>query len=125
MMQQESDRRIKAMWELNCKSTFLLSGSVDLMTQELVMLDAVLLAEAKDQANWAALSTLAGELPEGDIRAAFQRAIDEVVPQEAEHLGWARDMRAKLIGMQARSGTMAKMGPRAEETIARIRVLLE
>jgi ferritin-like metal-binding protein YciE len=31
------------------ESTFLLSVSVDLMTQELVMLDAVLLAEAKDQ----------------------------------------------------------------------------
>ncbi|HEX6237302.1 MAG TPA: ferritin-like domain-containing protein [Acidimicrobiales bacterium] len=107
------------------ESTFLLSGSVDLMTQELVMLDAVLLAEAKDQANWAALSTLAGELPEGDIRAAFQRAIDDVVPREAEHLDWARDMRAKLIGMQARSGTMAKMGARAEEMTARIHGLLE
>jgi hypothetical protein len=34
------------------ESTFLLEGSVDLMTQELVMLDAVLLAQAKDHANW-------------------------------------------------------------------------
>src|ERR671910_789444 len=45
------------------ESTFLLGGSVDLMTQELVMLDAVLLAEAKDHANWACLSALTGELP--------------------------------------------------------------
>ena len=34
------------------ESTFLLAGSVDLMTQELVMPDAVLLAEAKEHANW-------------------------------------------------------------------------
>ncbi|MFP3901141.1 MAG: hypothetical protein ACLFXM_09805 [Acidimicrobiia bacterium] len=107
------------------ESTFLLSGSVDLMTQELVMLDAVLLAETKDQANWAALSTLAGELPDGDVRAAFQRAIDQVVPREDEHLAWARDMRARLIRTQAKSGTMAKMGAKAEEMIARIRGLLD
>src|SRR5699024_7391206 len=40
------------------ESTFLLGGSVDPMDQEMVMLDAVFLAEAKDNANWATLGAL-------------------------------------------------------------------
>ena len=54
------------------ESTFLLGGSIDLMTQELVMLDAVLLAEAKDHANWAGLVGARDRLPRG--RAAERRA---------------------------------------------------
>lgn len=34
------------------ESTFMLGGSVGVVTQEMVMLDAVLLAEAKGQPNW-------------------------------------------------------------------------
>src|SRR4029450_2469222 len=45
------------------ESTFLLGGPVDLLTQEPVMLDAVLLAEAKDQANWSCLAGMAEDLP--------------------------------------------------------------
>jgi rubrerythrin len=107
------------------ESTFLLAGSVDLMTQELVMLDAVLLAEAKDHANWSCLSSLADQLPTGDVRAAFEAAVGQVEPQEDEHLGWAQEMRCKMISMQAQSGAMQAMGAKAEELMARIKSLFD
>ena len=62
------------------ESTFLLGGSVDLMTAELVMLDAVLLAEAMDHANWSGLAQLADGLPEGEVRDAVRAAVDAVEP---------------------------------------------
>ena len=102
------------------ESTFLLGGSVDLMTQELVMLDAVLLAEAKDHANWSGLSQLVAEFPEGEMRSAVQEAVDRVEPEEDEHLGWAQDMRTKLISAQVKSGAMQTMTAKAEEMVARI-----
>jgi rubrerythrin len=103
------------------ESTFLLAGSVDLMTQELVMLDAVMLAEAKDHANWSGLSKLIDTFPEGEIRDHVRRAVGQVDPQEDQHLGWAQDMRSKLITLQVRSGAMATMGAKAEEMMARIK----
>ncbi|HEY8526217.1 MAG TPA: hypothetical protein VIL48_14700 [Acidimicrobiales bacterium] len=103
------------------ESTFLLVGSIDPMTQELVMLDAVLLAEAKDHANWSGLAQLVDTFPEGEVRDHVRRAVDRVEPQEDEHLGWAQDMRAKLIELQVRSGALAAMGAKAEEAMARIK----
>jgi len=103
------------------ESTFLLTGSVDLMTQELVMLDAVLLAEAKDHANWSCLASLADSLPEGNVRTAFVEAVEQVEPQEDEHFGWASDMRCKMISAQATSRTMQVAGETAEKVIARIK----
>jgi rubrerythrin len=103
------------------ESTFMLAGSVDLMTQELVMLDAVMLAEAKDHANWSGLSQLVDSFPEGDIRDHVRRAVEQVEPQEDDHLGWAQQTRSKLIAMQVKSSGMATMGAKAEEMVARIK----
>lgn len=103
------------------ESTFLLAGSVDLMTQELVMLDAVMLAEAKDHANWSGLSKMVDSFPEGDVRALVREAVAQVEPQEDEHLGWAQDMRHKMIAMQVSSGAMTTVAAKAEEMAARIR----
>jgi rubrerythrin len=103
------------------ESTFLLSGSVDLMTQELVMLDAVLLAEAKDHANWSGLSQLVDTFPEGEIRDHVRRAVERVEPQEDDHLGWAQETRSKLIALQVKSGVMATIGAKTEEAVARIK----
>jgi ferritin-like metal-binding protein YciE len=88
------------------ESTFLLGGSVDVMTQELVMLDAVLLAEAKDHTNWSGLAQLVDVVPEGGARDAVRAAVERVEPEEDEHLDWLQDMRTKLIGAQVRSGGM-------------------
>ena len=107
------------------ESTFLLAGSVDLMTQELVMLDAVLLAEAKDHANWSCLSSLVRDMPDGDIRGAFQAAVERVEPQEDDHFGWAQNMRCKMIAAQARGGALQRAGQKAEELIAQVKGLFE
>lgn len=107
------------------ESTFLLTGSVDLMTQELVMLDAVLLAEAKDHANWSGLSKLAAGIPEGDVRDAFTEAVEQVEPQEDEHLSWATETRTKMIAVQATSRATQVVGEAAEQVVARIRSWLD
>lgn len=107
------------------ESTFLLTGSVDLMTQELVMLDAVLLAEAKDHANWACLATLVAALPDGDIRDAFVEAVETVQPQEDEHFGWASNVRCKMISAQATSRATQVVGEAAETVISRIKKWLD
>jgi hypothetical protein len=107
------------------ESTFLLAGSIDLLTQEFVMLDAVLLAEAKDHANWSCLAAMVEDLPENDVRSAFESAVDEVEVQEDEHLRWAQDMRCRMISLQFRSGPTTTLSMKAEEVIARIKGLFD
>jgi rubrerythrin len=107
------------------ESTFLLAGSIDLLTQELVMLDAVLLAEAKDHANWSCLAAMVEDLPGGDERDALQWAVDDVEVQEHEHLQWARDMRCRMISLQSRSGPTSTLSMKAEEIVSRIKGLFD
>ncbi|HEY8543638.1 MAG TPA: ferritin-like domain-containing protein [Acidimicrobiales bacterium] len=107
------------------ESTFLLAGSVDLMTQELVMLDAVLLAEAKDHANWSCLSQLVESLPEGEVRDAVAEAVQQVEPQEDEHLGWATEMRCTLVSAQAKSKAVQVGGETMEQLVARVQSWLD
>jgi rubrerythrin len=68
----------------------LLSGSVDNLTMELAVLEAVLLAERKDQANWKLLRLLADQLPDSVPAQAIRRAIEQVEAQEDEHVRWAQ-----------------------------------
>jgi ferritin-like metal-binding protein YciE len=107
------------------ESTFLLTGSIDLMTLELVMLDAVLLAEAKDHANWGCLAALTEHLPEGDDHDAFTDAVNQVLPQEDEHFGWATEMRCKMISAQATSRATQVVDEAAETIISRIKKWLD
>jgi rubrerythrin len=106
------------------ESTFLLAGSVDLMTLELVMLDAVLLAEAKDHANWSCLAAMVEDLPGGQVRDALDAAVDEIEVQEDEHLRWAQDTRSRMISLQATSSPPTSRSMKAEEVLARIKNLL-
>jgi hypothetical protein len=103
------------------ESTFALAGSLDLMTAEMAMLDAVFLAESMDHANWKLLGTLTSEMDRGELRDRFQAAVDEVEDQEDEHLGWATTTKERLVKMQAKSSMMASMGEKTEELIAKIR----
>lgn len=103
------------------ESTFLLGGSIDIMTEEMVMLDAVLLAESVCHANWQAMGQLGHELPEGDIRTKWLAAVEEVEQQEDEHLEWAREARMKMALVQARSPAMAAAGAKAEELVATVK----
>lgn len=79
------------------ESTYLLDGSIDPMTAELVMLEAVLLAEAKDHANWELLATLAAAMTDGDVRERIRAVTADVLAQEEEHYTWARDTRTRML----------------------------
>ena len=102
------------------ESTFMLNGAIDLMTAEMAMLDAVFVAESIDHDNWQALSKLVATMPEGAVREAFQAAVEQVEEQEDEHLGWARETRARLVDLQARNTLAANMSMKTEEVLARI-----
>jgi rubrerythrin len=103
------------------ESTFGLSGSVDVMTAEMMMLDAVLLAESIDHANWTAMAELADDLPRGDVKQAFRDAVAEVLEDEDEHLDWAREMRTRMIVLQANHETATAVAAEAEELAERVR----
>jgi len=103
------------------ESTFMLRGSLDVMTAEMAMLDAVFLAESADHANWSMLAELVPHLPDGPLRETFERAVAEVEDQEDEHLGWARDTKARLVSMQARSPLGSVVAAKAEELVVRVR----
>jgi rubrerythrin len=114
-------RAIEGMDSKLLESTFMLDGSIDVMTAEMAMLDAVFVAESVDHANWQTLAQLTGELPEGSMRDAFRQAVDEVEQQEDEHLEWALGTRAHLTMLQARSDMLTTVGAKAEELVARVR----
>lgn len=105
------------------ESTFMLDGSIDLMTRELVMLDAVLLAETRDHANWSGLAGLVQRFPPGQPRDAVRRAVEQVEAEEDQHLEWVRSTRSKMIALQASGSPVAAVGAKAEEAVARIRNL--
>jgi hypothetical protein len=71
--------------------TALKSAGLSAEELELSDLHCVVLAETTDQGNWAALEAIAARL-EGapDLAAPMMQALQEVGPQEEEHLGWAR-----------------------------------
>jgi rubrerythrin len=79
------------------EATFMLDGSVDAVTAELTMLDAVALAEAKCHANWEFLGAIASALDAGPVRDALEDAVSRVQPQEDEHLAWATSTRRELL----------------------------
>lgn len=70
--------------------TLLLSGSVDELTLELTGLEAVIAAEQQCHSNWELLSALADKVSDPTIKGALQDAVKQVMPQEDEHLTWAK-----------------------------------
>jgi rubrerythrin len=103
------------------ESTFLLAGSVDLMTAEMAMLDAVFLAESMDHANWKLLAQLIEKMSPGALRDAFQRAVDEVEQEEDEHLAWAATTKERLVMLEATDSVIALAGAKTEELVARVK----
>jgi rubrerythrin len=89
------------------ESTFLLGGSVDPTTAELAMVEAVLLAETKDHANWELLADLCTRMAAGPVRQQLETATAEVLAQEEEHDAWARETRAALLTALATGGSEA------------------
>jgi hypothetical protein len=97
------------------ESTFLLAGSIDPFAGELALVEAVFVAESVDHANWASMADLRDALPDGDVRDAVRRAVDEVEPDEDEHLEWARSTRARLVAQRLADtdGAAAEFDPTA------------
>lgn len=79
------------------QSTFMGTGSVDADTAELAILEAVMLAEAKDRANWEVLTQLAAQITDESLRNQFETVTEQVLAQEVEHHSWARDTRAAML----------------------------
>ena len=103
------------------QATFLLSGSIDVMTQEMVMLDAVFLAESMDHANWSTLAKLRDDMPDGAAKDAVTEAVAKVEPEEDEHLEWARTTKARMTQMQAKSSMATTAMMKTEELVATVR----
>jgi rubrerythrin len=82
----------------------LLAGSVDNLTMELAILEAVLLAERKCHANWELLGALADQLPDSAPAQAIRRAVDEVEDQENEHVRWAQQSWGQALLAQITAG---------------------
>jgi rubrerythrin len=98
------------------ESTFMVEGSLDPVTAELAMLEAVMLAEAKDRANWVVLSQLASQMVDGDLRRRFETVTAGILAQEEEHYTWASDTRtALLLGLAAGAEAVGRSKP-AERT---------
>ena len=114
-------RAVQGMDTAVLESTFRTDGTMDVMVREMAMLDAVLLAETIDHANWANMAQLCEDLPDGPVRETLTRAVTQVGPQEDEHLRWASDMKAKMTRLQASSPTMAKVGAKAEELVETVK----
>jgi rubrerythrin len=107
------------------ESTYTTSGSVDPMTAEMALLDAVFIAESVDRANWQTFSTIVELLPDGELRDAMSAAAAEVEAQEDEHLGWATQTKQRMIALQVKSSAMQTVGVRVEELVARVRILFD
>ncbi|HUP76619.1 MAG TPA: hypothetical protein VM282_26530 [Acidimicrobiales bacterium] len=97
------------------EATYLATGTLDLAVRESAILDAVLLAETIDHANWQGLAQLCGLLPQDAARSSLESAVDEVLAEEDEHLAWAQQTRARLTMLQAQPSLMAKEGRRVED----------
>lgn len=114
-------RAIEGMDTALVESTYRVAGTADEMVTEMVMLDAVFLAETMCHANWSTLSRLCESALEGDVAERVRAAVERVEDQEDEHLAWARDTKAKMTELQARSSVAARAGAAAEGLAARIR----
>jgi rubrerythrin len=86
------------------EAALLLPDGADQQTLELAILESVMLAESKCHSNWSLIQKMAGELPEGLARTAFEKAVEQVEDQEDEHIRWARETWEQLIMTLARSG---------------------
>jgi rubrerythrin len=114
-------RAVEGMDSKLVEATYIGTGSVDLMTAEMAMLDAVYLAETMCHTNWQLLSSLVEALSAGELRDAVVSAVEEVEDQEDEHLEWARATKTRLVQMQAQSSFTTTVGVKAEELVATIK----
>jgi hypothetical protein len=102
-------------------ATFILDGSLDILTRELAMLDAVVVASTVDNSNWDLLAEVCAELGEGAERTALAAVVDAVRPDVAENHLWALQTRKRMVMMQARHPVRAGMQATAEGALDRLK----
>jgi hypothetical protein len=95
------------------EATWILDGSLDILTRELAMLDAVVLAFTVDNSNWELLAELAGELG-GSAGSALTEVVEVVQPDVAANTAWAMQTRKRIVMMQAKHPVMAGVQATAE-----------
>jgi hypothetical protein len=98
------------------EATFLLDGSLDILTRELVMLDAVVLALTVDNSNWELLAEIADGLT-CPAAGALTAVVETVRPDVADNHAWALQTRKRIILMQAKHPVMAGAQATAEATL--------
>lgn len=81
---------------------------VEPVWQELGMLDAVLLVEAKDRSNWRALAAVVDAFPDDEAGRMLRAASQQVLADEEEHFGWAEQTRNGLLATQLHNGRAGK-----------------
>jgi rubrerythrin len=114
-------RLVHAMNTHLVESVVLAAGSADELPREMAMLEAVVLGETKDHANWSFLSSLCEKMSDGPSRDALRAAVDQVEPEEDEHVGWAKQTWQRMNTMQATSSTMMKITDFAEKAFASVK----
>jgi ferritin-like metal-binding protein YciE len=79
------------------ESTWALGGSIDDATEELMMIEAVMVAEAKCLGNWQLLANIATDMADGEVKRQFTSTTADVLAEESEHYGWATEARTRMI----------------------------
>lgn len=75
-------------------------GSCDNQTLEIAALESVLIAELKCHANWHFVGELAKQFPEGKTKKALMEAVEQIEPQEDQHVEWAQTTWKKALTAQ-------------------------
>jgi hypothetical protein len=98
------------------EATWSLDGSLDILTRELAMLDAVVLAYTIDNSNWELLAGLAEEL-DGSAGEALSEVVRTVQPDVEANTAWALQTRSRIVMMQAKHPVMAGVQASAEAAL--------
>jgi hypothetical protein len=107
------------------EAAILLPDGADEATLDLMILEAVMLAETKCHGDWSLIQKLTEEIPAGPAHDAFAAAVAQVEQQEDEHLNWARGTWEKLVMTQAKSSLAQKGMAMAEKAVHKVKDMLE
>jgi hypothetical protein len=63
---------------------------------EINAIENIVIAETKDHADWRLLSHIARRSSDSRIRDILKPAVDEVEPEEDQHLSWTNEQMAQM-----------------------------
>ncbi|HJU12294.1 MAG TPA: ferritin-like domain-containing protein [Candidatus Binataceae bacterium] len=63
---------------------------------EINAIENIVIAETKDHADWQLLSHIARRSSDSQLRDILKPAVDEVEPQEDDHLNWSKQQMAQM-----------------------------